>query len=117
MISSAALVLNNGVATEQTSTALALVERLLERGVTVRVFAHDEASVLSAGTHPIAQAVAGLLRRGLQGGVLQWVVEGEAADALGVADSQPRGVLDGDHADLWHMIRESDLVLSVGVGS
>lgn len=116
MIGSAALVLNDGRATEQTVTALALVERLVERGVNVRVFAHDEASVLSAGHHPIARAVEGLIRKGLHGGTLQWVVEGEATLALGVADQQARGTIDGDHGDLWSVVREADLVLSVGVG-
>lgn len=117
MIRTAALVLNSGCATEQTVTALALVERLVERGVTVRVFAHDEASVLSAGDHPVARAISGLARKGLHGGALQWVVEDDAAAALGVADTQTRGVIEGDHADLWGIVREADLVLSVGVGS
>jgi len=116
VISTAALVLNAGSATEQTVTALALVERLVERGVTVRVFAHDEASVLSAGDHPVAQAIGGLARKGLHGGAFQWVVEADAADALGVGDTQTRGVIDGDHADLWGIVRDADLVLSVGVG-
>ena len=117
MITSAALVLNDGRATEQTITALGLVERLIERGVTVRVFAHDEASVLTAGTHPVARAVNGLIRKGVLAGSLQWVVEGDATAALCVADTQVRGVIDGDHGDLWGVVRDADLVLSVGVGS
>lgn len=117
MIRSAALVLNQAGATEQTITALALVERLVERGVAVRVFTHDEAAVLSAGTHPVAAAVAGLIRQGIHGGPVTWVTEGDASQALGVAASQAPGVIEGDHADLWGIIREADLVLSVGVGS
>ncbi|MGI9017606.1 MAG: hypothetical protein ACR2HR_10975 [Euzebya sp.] len=117
MIRTAALILNQAGATEQTTTALALVERLVERGVTVRVFAHDEASVLSAGTHPVAQAISGLIRQGIHGGPVAWITEADAAQALGVAADQVPGVLEGDHADLWGIVREADLVLSVGVGS
>lgn len=116
MIRSAALILNQAGADEQTITALALVERLVERGVTVRVFAHDEAAVLSAGTHPIAKAVEGLLKLGIQGGPLTWITEHDASVALGVDGHQATGVLEGDHADLWAVVREADLVLSVGVG-
>lgn len=112
-----ALILNQSGATEQTITALALVERMVERGVTVRVFAHDEAAVLSAGTHPIARAVAGLVHMGIQGGPLIWVNEGDGAQALGVAAEQASGVIEGDHGDLWEITRSADLVLSVGVGS
>lgn len=116
MIRSVGLVMNDGRATEQTVTALVLVERLLDRGVHVRVFAHDEASVLSAGDHPVAAAIAGLIRRGVRGGTLQWVVEGDATAALGVAGDQVRGTIDGDHGDLWGIVRDADLLLSVGVG-
>ena len=117
MIRSCALVLNQASVTEQTTTALALVERLVDRGVAVRVFAHDEAAVLSAGTHPIAAAIAGLVRMGIHGGPVTWVTEADAAEALGVATTQVPGVLEGDHADLWSIVREADLVLSVGVGT
>lgn len=117
MIRSAALILNQAGATEQTITALALVERLVERGVTVRIFAHDEAAVLSAGTHPVAKAISGLIRQGIHGGPLTWVNEADASAALGVAADQAPGVLEGDHADLWSIIRDADLVLSVGAGS
>ncbi len=117
MIRTCALILNQAGATEQTTTALALVERMVERGVAVRVFAHDEASVLSAGTHPVAMAIAGLIRMGIHSGPVSWVTEADAATALGVGGDQVPGVLEGDHADLWGMVREADLVLSVGVGA
>lgn len=112
-----ALILNQAGATEQTTTALALVQRLVERGVAVRVFAHDEASVLSAGTHPVSRAIEGLIRMGMHGGPVTWVTEADAAAALGVAADQVPGVLEGDHADLWGIVRDADLVLSVGVGA
>ena len=115
MTKSVALILNQAGATEQTTTALALVERLVDRGVTVRVFAHDEAAVLSAGTHPVARAIGGLIRKGIEGGPVIWMVEHDSGEALGVAGNHAPGVIEGDHADLWQITREADLVLSVGV--
>ncbi|MGH8910647.1 MAG: DsrE family protein [Egibacteraceae bacterium] len=109
-----ALILNDGGQNERAATALRLAERILARGHRVTVFAHDEAATLSAGTGELALAVAALLRRGVHGGTLDWVVEADAAQALGVARDQAPGVVPGDHADLWAFVREADLVLSVG---
>ncbi|CAN5473704.1 hypothetical protein BH23ACT9_BH23ACT9_02100 [soil metagenome] len=117
VIRNVALVLNQAGATEQTITALGLVERLVERGVAVRVFAHDEAAVLSAGSHPVARAIEGLIRRGIHEGPVSWIVEADASAALGVGADQAPGVLEGDHADLWGIVGAADLVLSVGVGA
>jgi len=113
---SVALLLNDGRVTERTLTALKLAERILARGHRVSVFAHDTAAALSAGTGEVPAAVAALLRRGVHGGTLDWVVEADAAVAMGVADRQAPGVVPGDHADLWGFVRAADLVLSVGVG-
>lgn len=109
-----ALVLNAPVADERTLTALQLAERLRARGVRITVFAHDHAAAVSAGAGEVPQAVAALLRRGVHGGTLDWVVESDAARALGVADTQARGVVCGDHTDLWAFVREADAVISVG---
>ncbi len=111
-----ALILNDGSQNERAMTMLRLAERLLSRGHRVTVFAHDEAASLSAGTSELASAVAALLRRGVHGGTLDWVVEADAAEALGVAHDQVPGVIPGDHADLWAFVRQADVVLSVGVG-
>jgi hypothetical protein len=62
----------------------------------------------------VARAVAGLLRRGVHGATLDWVIDRGAAKALGVVANQASGVVHGDHADLWAFVREADLVLSVG---
>lgn len=109
-----ALVLTAGPADERTLTALRLAERLLARGNRVTVFAHAGASALAAGTTDVARAVADLLRRGVHGATLDWVVDGSAADDLGVGGALTPGVVRGDHADLWAFVREADLVLSVG---
>jgi hypothetical protein len=111
-----ALVLTGGPVTEQTLTALQLAERLLARGSRVTVFAHAEAASVAAGDGPLARAVAALLRRGIHGATLDWVVDGDAAVQGGVGGCQAPGVVRGDHADLWAFVRDADLVLSAGGG-
>jgi hypothetical protein len=112
----AALLLTGGPDSEEVATALALAERLLARGVRVTVFAHGEAARLSAAGGPVADAVGALLRRGVHGATLDWVVDVPAAKRLGVPGCQAAGVVPGDHADLWAFVREADLVLSAGGG-
>jgi hypothetical protein len=110
----AALVLTGGPVTEQTVTALRLAERLLARGCRVTVFSHAEAATVASGGSPLAEAVAALLRRGVHGATLDWVVDEHAAAELGVGGCQAPGVVQGDHADLWAFVRDADLVLSAG---
>lgn len=114
MVRTMALVLTGGVTSERTATALKLAERVLNRGHRVTVFAHDDATALSAGSGEVAEAVAALMRRGVHGGTLDWVVDAGAARRLGVADRQVPGVVAGDHADLWAFVRSADVVLSAG---
>jgi hypothetical protein len=109
-----ALVLTGGVCVERTATALKLADRLLSRGLRVAVFAHEDATTLTAGTGEVPDAVTALLRRGVHGGTLDWVVDAAAARRLGVADRQVPGVVLGDHADLWAFVRDADVVLSTG---
>lgn len=109
-----ALVLTGSAGPEQTGTALKLAERLLARGHRVTVFAHERDTALSAGDDELARAVAALLRRGVHGGTLDWVVDGHAAERGGVASTQVAGVIAGDHSDLWSFVRHADVVLSVG---
>lgn len=110
------VVLNSGGASESTATALALVERLLAGGHRVSVFAHDEAVTLSAGSGESARIIEALLRRGVHGAALDWVVERPAAEALGVCERQVPGVVTGDHGDLWAIVRAADVVLTPGGG-
>jgi sulfur relay (sulfurtransferase) complex TusBCD TusD component (DsrE family) len=109
-----ALVLSGSVGGEQAGTALKLAERLLARGHRVTVYAHEEAVALSAGAGESAQAVRALLRRGVHGGTLDWVVDGEASARLGVDERQAAGVVPGDASDLWAFVRCADIVLSPG---
>lgn len=101
---------------EQAGTALKLAERLLSRGHRVSVFAHEGATALSAGSSETATVVAALLRRGVHGGTLDWVIDAEAARREGNATAQAPGVVPGDASDLWAFVREADVVLSVGSG-
>jgi sulfur relay (sulfurtransferase) complex TusBCD TusD component (DsrE family) len=112
-----AVVLTGGPVTEQTITALRLAERLLARGGRVTVFAHAEAAALAAGGGELASAVAALLRRGVHGATLDWVVDAGAAEHAGVTGCLARGIVAGDHADLWAFIRDADIVLSAGGSS
>lgn len=116
MVTRIGLLLNSGGASESTATALALVERLLARGHRVSVFAHDEAVTLSAGRAESARIIEALLRRGVHGAALDWVIERPAAQAMGVCEHQVAGVVAGDHADLWAIVRSSDVVLTPGGG-
>jgi hypothetical protein len=112
----AALVLTGGPVTEQTVTALRLAEHLLARGTRVTVFAHGEAASMGAGADELAAAVRSLLRRGVHGATLDWVVDAETVERAGVGGCLVPGVVQGDHADLWAFVRDADLVLSVGGG-
>lgn len=109
-----ALLLPRGGSTETNATALKLADRILARGHRVAVFAHDEAVALSSGDGEVAVAVAALLRRGLHGGTLDWVVDAGAARRLGILDRQVPGVVPGDHGDLWRFVSQADVVLSAG---
>jgi len=97
-------------------TVLRLAERILARGHRVTVFAHDEAAMLSAGTSEVAAVIAALLRRGVHGGTLDWVVEAGGAGAPGVGREQGAGIIPRGPADLVGFVREGDLGASVGVG-
>lgn len=108
------VVLHRPLGSETVATVLGLADRLLTRGARVSVFAHDDAVTLSSGATESAQAIAALLRRGLAGAGCDWVIEEAASDALGITPSQAPGVLRGDHADLWSLVRSCDMVLTPG---
>ena len=106
--------LTNGALSETTATALRLADRLLARGHRVSVFASDAAAGLAAGGGEVPQAIAALVRRGVHGGTLHWVVDLQSASRLGVDGKLVTGVVPGDHADLWAFVRNADVVLSPG---
>ena len=107
----AALVLSGDAGSETTLTALQLSERLLARGVRVTVYARDAAATVGAGSGELATAVGQLLRRGVHGATLDWVVDGGAAQRLGATQQVP-GVIPGGCSDLWAFVRDADVILA-----
>ncbi|MDQ3529572.1 MAG: hypothetical protein M3425_06425 [Actinomycetota bacterium] len=109
-----AVLLTMDGAAESTATALQLVECLMLRGHRVTVYAAEAAAGLTAGDSEVTGTVAALLRRGVHGGNLDWVVDEAATRRLGVDDRCVPGVVPGSPSDLWAFVRAADLVLSPG---
>ncbi len=108
------LLLTQAARDEATATAIRLAERLVARGHRVTVFAHEDAATLTTDGGDAGEAVAALVRAGVHGGTLDWVVDGDAAERLGCTSGQVPGVVPGDHGDLWAFVRAADVVLSPG---
>lgn len=113
MSRSVAMVLSSATSAAAAATALHLADRLLRRGHRVTIFSHGSAVDLALSSSPIAGAVAGLLRRGVHGGTLDWVAEARAVDGRPLVD----GVVSGDDTDLWSFVRDADVVLAPGGGN
>lgn len=107
-----AVVLSSATSSAAAATALQLADRLLTAGHRVAIFAHGGAVQLALADGPIAAPAAALLRRGVHGATLDWVVESGAAGGRRLVD----GVIAGDDADLWRFVREADVVLAPGGG-
>lgn len=101
--------------TVSAETAIGLAERLHARGHRVSVVAHGGAVGLSAGDAPTAARVRDLLRAGVHGAGVDWVVD--RAGAATFAAPQVAGVVAGDAGDLWELVRTADVVLSPGHGA
>jgi len=106
------VVLSSATSSSAAATALQLADRLLSAGHRVMVFAHGTAVDLALDSAPTAEAMRALLRRGVHGATLDWVVEADAAGGRRMVD----GVIAGDDADLWRFVREADVVLAPGGG-
>lgn len=115
-----AFLLASGDDAERTTTALQLADALLTRGNRVTVYATGHAATLASGDGEVATAVMGLLRRGVHGATLDWVVDDAAARLAGVDDlhgwGHAPGVVPGGPADLWTFVRDADVVLAPGRG-
>jgi diaminopimelate epimerase len=107
----ATLVLSGEAGSETTLTALQLAERLTARGVRVTIYARDVAATVAAGSGELADAVGRLLRRGVHGATLDWVVDAGAAARFGV-EHQVAGVIPGSCSDLWAFVRDADVILA-----
>lgn len=106
------VVLSSATSSSAAATALQLADRLLSAGHRVMVFAHGTAVDLALDSAPTAEGMRALLRRGVHGATLDWVVEADAAGGRRMVD----GVIAGDDADLWRFVREADVVLAPGGG-
>lgn len=112
-----AIVLTAGARSETTPTALRLAERLQARGHRLVVYAHGDAAALTAVGGEFADAIGTLIRRGVHGGTLDWVVDAAEQRRGGGPTHHVAGVVPGDAADLWAFVREADVVLAPGTGA
>lgn len=106
------LALGTGPSDGATVAALQLVEHAVARGHRVAVYAYGDGVRTGAEGSTAAAHVEALLRQGVHGGLLSWVVDRDDLRA-GAAAHQVPGVIDGDGGDLWRFVREGDVVLGV----
>jgi hypothetical protein len=92
-----------------TIAALRLAEAAIERGHRVAVYAYGDGVGVGSVGRVTGDHVRALLRRGVHGGRLSWVVD-ERDPRSG---EQVAGVVRGDASDLWHLVRDGDVVLGV----
>lgn len=106
------LVLATGPGDGATVAALRLAEEALGRGHRVAVYAYGDGVRTSADGSIVAPHVAALLRRGVHGGLLSWVVD-EDDLRVSAAERPVSGAVVGDGGDLWRFVRDADVVLGV----
>lgn len=106
------LLLGSGPQDAATIAALRLAEQVVARGHRVAVYAYGDGVRTSAAGSASAAHVAALLKLGVHGGRVSWVVDGPGADRCAVSD-QVAGVIEGDGGDLWRFVREGDVRLGV----
>lgn len=106
------LALSTGPSDSATIAALRLADRALARGSRVSVYAFGDGVRVGAEGSPTAEHVRSLLRLGVHGGRMSWVVDRQALSNC-TARTQVSGVVEGDGGDLWRFVREADV--SVGV--
>jgi tRNA 2-thiouridine synthesizing protein D len=116
---------------EAPTTVLRLVEKLLQRGVDVNVWAFEEAVTLTnkdqidhnepgslqkvlGEKHPnIGRFIDQLIRAGLHGAKLDWVSCILCVQERGVEKHQMGGAIVGTLGDLWKFIKAADKVICI----
>jgi tRNA 2-thiouridine synthesizing protein D len=116
---------------EAPTTVLRLVEKLLQKGVDVNVWAFEEAvtltnkdqidhnepsslqKVLGEKHGHISRSIDMLLRAGLHGAKLDWVSCILCVQERGVEKHQMGGAIIGTLGDLWKFIKSADKVISI----
>lgn len=116
---------------EAPTTVLRLVEKLLQRGVDVNVWAFEEAVTLTnkdqidhaepgslqkvlGEKHPnIGRFIDQMIRAGLHGAKLDWVSCILCVQERGVEKHQMGGAIVGTLGDLWKFIKAADRVIAI----
>ncbi len=116
---------------EAPTTVLRLVEKLLQKGVDVNVWAFEEAvtltnkdqidhnepsslqKVLGDKHGHVGKPVDMLMRAGLHGAQLNWVSCILCVQERGVEKHQMNGAIIGTLGDLWKFVRAADKVISI----
>ncbi len=106
------LALSTGPSDGATIAALRLADRAVARGDRVSVYAYGEGVRVGAEGSPTAEHVRALVRAGVHGGRVSWVVDRQALSTC-AARNQVSGVVEGDGGDLWRFVREADVALGV----
>lgn len=106
------LLLGTGPQDGATIAALRLADRAVQKGHRVAVYAYGDGVRISAHGSATAEHVAALLRRGVHGGLVSWVVDRSALDRCPSMTHVP-GVIDGDGGDQWRFVRDADVALGV----
>ncbi|MFT5223348.1 MAG: ATP:corrinoid adenosyltransferase [Glaciecola sp.] len=106
------LAISTGPSDGATIAALRLADRAIARGSRVSVYAFGEGARVAAEGSATADHVRALLRTGVHGGLLSWVVDRQALSTCAARNQVP-GVIEGDGGDLWHFVRDADVSLGV----
>ncbi len=106
------LALSTGPTDGATIAALRLADRAVARGSRVSVYAYGEGVRVGAEGSATADHVRALVREGVHGGRVSWVVDRQALSTCAARNQVP-GVVDGDGGDLWRFVRDADVALGV----
>lgn len=107
-----ALVLGTAPQDGATVAALKLAEQAVARGHRVAVYAYGDGVRVAAEGSVTGEHAAALLRRGVHGGLVSWVVDRAGSERCPVAQ-QVSGVVAGDGGDLWRFVEDADVALGV----
>ncbi len=106
------LAISTGPTDGATIAALRVADRAVARGSRVSVYAYAEGVRVAAEGSPTAEHVRALLREGVHGGRVSWVVDRQALSTC-AARRQVQGVVEGDGGDQWRFVRDADVALGV----
>lgn len=106
------LALGTGPQDGATIAALRLADRAVEKGHRVTVYAYGDGIRVGAVGSATSPHVEALIRAGLHGGLVSWVVDRTGVTNCTAAQQVP-GVIEGDGGDLWRFVLDADTALGV----